>query len=251
MPRMLRVNQFTSKEVLNNQSKYIWVGDPSTAVTNLTYGYAMGDYIDGALAFGNNATGTISRKLSGGLDVGTAGDGGTQGGGIALTAGDYQRAYDIFKDTDQEDVSLILAGTGGADLTDADQRTNIGYIVDIATARKRCGGFLLTHSRVMLLMLRLILTKLTNLTGTTGFRTGTSERVNKNTSYAFLDSGWKYQYDKYNDVYRWIPLNGDVAGLAARTDQSPRCMVELCWIQSRANQECCQLGIQSIKGTSR
>ena len=33
-----------------------------------------------------------------------------------------------------------------------------------------------------------------------------------------MDSGWKYQYDKYNDVYRWIPLNGDVAGLCARTD---------------------------------
>jgi phage tail sheath protein FI len=38
------------------------------------------------------------------------------------------------------------------------------------------------------------------------------------TSYAVLDSGWKYQYDKYNDVYRWVPLNGDIAGLCARTD---------------------------------
>ena len=38
-------------------------------------------------------------------------------------------------------------------------------------------------------------------------------------SYAFMDSGWKKQYDKYNDTYRWIPLNGDMAGLCARTDQ--------------------------------
>jgi phage tail sheath protein FI len=37
-------------------------------------------------------------------------------------------------------------------------------------------------------------------------------------SFAVMDSGWKYQYDKYNDVYRWIPLNGDIAGLCARTD---------------------------------
>jgi len=37
-------------------------------------------------------------------------------------------------------------------------------------------------------------------------------------SYAVLDSGWKYQYDKYNDKYRWIALNADVAGLCARTD---------------------------------
>jgi phage tail sheath protein FI len=40
------------------------------------------------------------------------------------------------------------------------------------------------------------------------------------TSYAVLDSGYKYQYDRYNDVYRWIPLNGDVAGTCARTDNT-------------------------------
>jgi phage tail sheath protein FI len=37
-------------------------------------------------------------------------------------------------------------------------------------------------------------------------------------SFAVLDSGWKYQYDRYNDKYRYVPLNGDVAGLSARTD---------------------------------
>ena len=37
-------------------------------------------------------------------------------------------------------------------------------------------------------------------------------------SYAVLDSGYKYMYDRYNDVYRYIPLNGDIAGLCARTD---------------------------------
>ena len=207
------------KEVLNNKSKYIWVGDPSTAVTNLTYGYAMGDYVGTGLAFGNAVSGFISRKLAGGVDVGSVGDGGTQGGGVALAAGDYQRAWDIFSDTDQEDVSLILAGTGGADLTDADQRTNIGYVVDIATTRKDAVTFY-SPLKSDVVDASTDSAKLTNLTGTTGFRTGTSGRVNKNTSYAFLDSGWKYQYDKYNDVYRWVPLNGDVAGLAARTDQA-------------------------------
>jgi len=39
-------------------------------------------------------------------------------------------------------------------------------------------------------------------------------------SYAVMDSGYKYQYDRYNDIYRWIPLNGDIAGLCARTDQT-------------------------------
>jgi phage tail sheath protein FI len=42
----------------------------------------------------------------------------------------------------------------------------------------------------------------------------------RDTSYAMIDSGYKYQYDRYSDLYRWIPLNGDIAGLLARTDQT-------------------------------
>jgi len=57
----------------------------------------------------------------------------------------------------------------------------------------------------------------TNLADVKTFR---ESDTNRNTSYAFMDSGWKYQYDKYNDTYRWIPLNGDIAGLVARTDNS-------------------------------
>ena len=41
-----------------------------------------------------------------------------------------------------------------------------------------------------------------------------------NSSYAVIDSGYKYMYDRYNDVYRWVPLNGDIAGLCARTDNT-------------------------------
>jgi phage tail sheath protein FI len=37
-------------------------------------------------------------------------------------------------------------------------------------------------------------------------------------SYGVMDSGYKYQYDRYNDVYRWVPMNGDTAGLIVRTD---------------------------------
>ena len=71
------------------------------------------------------------------------------------------------------------------------------------------------------------------------------------TSYAFMDSGWKYQYDKYSDVFRWVPLNGDIAGLCARTDQtrdpwySPagynrggiKNLVKLAWNPAQANRD--------------
>jgi phage tail sheath protein FI len=50
-------------------------------------------------------------------------------------------------------------------------------------------------------------------TQVTGYRDGFTS-----SSYAVMDSGWKYQFDKYNNVYRWVPLNGDIAGLCVRTD---------------------------------
>jgi len=50
-------------------------------------------------------------------------------------------------------------------------------------------------------------------TSVLAFRSGLTS-----SSYAVLDSGYKYQYDRYNDVYRWVPLNADIAGVCARTD---------------------------------
>lgn len=56
------------------------------------------------------------------------------------------------------------------------------------------------------------------LNDTINYRTQSS--FNVNSSYGHLDSGWKYQYDKYGDVNRWVPLNGDCAGLYAQTDET-------------------------------
>lgn len=56
----------------------------------------------------------------------------------------------------------------------------------------------------------------TKATNVTRFRN--TDLSSLSSSYVVLDSGWKYQYDRYNDVYRWLPLNGDIAGLCARTD---------------------------------
>jgi len=63
-----------------------------------------------------------------------------------------------------------------------------------------------------------IVTKSSDFTGLIDYRTAASNSVNTSTSYATMDSGYKYMYDKYNDKYIYVPLNGDVAGLCARTD---------------------------------
>ena len=115
-------------------------------------------------------------------------------------------AYDLFADASTVDISLILQGkaTGTNDV----QLAN--YLIDnIAEVRKDCVVFVSpAYSDVVG-----ITTENAQAQNIVDFR-----RLLRNTSYAFMDSGYKYQYDKYADVYRYIPLNGDMAGITARSD---------------------------------
>jgi phage tail sheath protein FI len=123
-----------------------------------------------------------------------------------LGAADLANAWDLFADTSSVDISLIIAGkAAGASGT---QMAN--YIIDnIAESRKDCVVFVSPQK--------------TDVVRTDGAESDSVVAFRddlRSTSYAVMDSGYKYQYDKYNDVYRWVPLNGDIAGLTARTDQT-------------------------------
>ena len=185
------------KTVINQSSKYIRVG--TDANVNDSYGSAVSN----GLAFGNSVgLSPLSVQLSGGSD-------GT------LIVGDMQTAWDIFADTEQEDVSLLITGAGGAGLSDEHSATVKGYVIDIADTRKDCVAFI-SPNKSAVVNATSEATKLDNLTNrVTGFR---NLDVNKNTSYAVMDTGWKYQFDRFTKKYQWVPLNGDVAGLVARTD---------------------------------
>jgi len=192
------------KTYINNNSKYIRIGN-ETARTNATYGMTISEIIaDGKTYYGDLASDQIDGgKLSIRLQSGSDG---------AIASADYVRGYEVFSDSDQEDVSLIMAGGGGAPgISDETQRnTVIKKAIDISDTRKDAVTFYSPQqedSGAASAALKLAAVRDFRMNGT-----------NKNTSYAFMDSGWKYQYDKYNDVYRWVPLNGDIAGLAARTD---------------------------------
>jgi len=114
-------------------------------------------------------------------------------------------AYDKFASAEEVDISLVLTGhTRGG--TYGEQIAN--YIIDnICEVRKDCVAFISPQSSDVVNVPGQEITNLTN------FRNAL-----RSTSYAVLDSGYKYQYDKYNDKYRWVPLNGDIAGLCVRTD---------------------------------
>ncbi len=109
-------------------------------------------------------------------------------------------AYDSFDNADSVDISLVISGP--ADQTIADS------LISMAESRKDCLVFLSPEKADVV-----------NNAGDESADTVTYRDTLTSTSYAVLDGNWKYQYDKYNDVYRWVPLNGDIAGLCARTDQ--------------------------------
>jgi hypothetical protein len=123
--------------------------------------------------------------------------------GSAGTSGQYQRAYDLFKSAEEVDISLILGGS-------ATSATAIHLINNIAEYRKDCVVCLSPEQADVVNNTSYVNAQVDDIVE---FR-----QTLPSTSYAVLDSGYKYQYDKYNDQYRWVPLNGDIAGTMVRTD---------------------------------
>jgi len=170
------------KDVINNRSKYVWwLGHPA-----------------GTTNWGRPATDNIIYDQLTSTEF-------TLSGGVSAipTAADRNRAYDLFANPDSVDISFILAGetTGSTTLT---------ALSSIAESRKDCMVFVSPQRE--------------DVIDNAGNEASSLETWRRSTvsslasSYIVCDSAWKYQFDKYNDVYRYVPLNGDIAGLCARTD---------------------------------
>lgn len=207
------------KNIVNDNSKWVWAAsDISGAVSNTALNVT-------------SASGTTPAKYSfiGGTDGSNETD-------VALQ--DVMRAADLFKDKESLDISLVLTGKskGG---TNGELMAN--YLIDnIALERKDCIVF------VSPAYADVVNNQVDPGQDVVDFRNSV-----RSTSYAVMDSGYKYQYDKYNDVFRWIPLNGDIAGLCVRTDRefdpwySPagfnrgqiKNVVKLAWNPNQANRD--------------
>jgi phage tail sheath protein FI len=171
------------KDVINEQSAWVWFGAHNSNASKAGTNARLGTNYPG-----NDLP--ITNSMTKGKD-GSASDGA------------YITAYNKFKDADTVDVSLVL-GSGSSSTV----ATHI--INNIAEHRKDCVAVISPERADVV-----------NNNGYEGkevadviaFRDGLPS-----SSYAVMDSGWKYQYDKYNDIYRYVPLNGDTAGLMVQTD---------------------------------
>ena len=168
-------------DVLYNQSEYIYWMDH--VATGSNWGSAVAGITFTALSA------PFTRSLVSGAD------------GSAVSTAELKTAYEKYNDADTVDVNLIIAGKGNA--------THIDNLITIAENRKDAIVFVSPE--------RADVVNVTNSTTQTTNVKGFFDSI-RSSSYAVFDSGYKYTYDKYNDVFRYVPLNGDVAGLAARTD---------------------------------
>jgi phage tail sheath protein FI len=194
------------RDVINSRSEYVWWMDHpileiagTTNVSNwgsAAAGVAFDEFEVAVNTVGGVTTYTFGegyqRTLIGGVDD------------LTPTDGQLSNGWSIFADAEKYDISLLAVGKAST--------TVATYVINnVAETRLDCVAFVSPQNVT---------------TGDVILGSGQSATeqiiayrdVLPSTSYAVIDSGAKYQYDRYNDTYRYIPLNGDIAGLCARTD---------------------------------
>jgi hypothetical protein len=182
------------RNIINSGSKYIWtINDRSNAVSNTAVNVTSStNYTPMILSMNGGADGYTEATVP-----------------LSIVSTGYQ----LFASPEDVDISLILQGkpisgssSSGGFTVNNFQLAN--YLIDnIAETRKDCVVFITPDDAVT--------------TGNVGNESSAIvawRNVVHDSSYSVMDSGYKYMYDRYNDLYRYVPTNGDVAGLCARTD---------------------------------
>ena len=180
------------KNVLNEQSSFVYTG--ADLATNFGDTAEEMDGSDFAIY------GFVSTDLTGGTDD------------YSYDNGQVGNAYNLFLDTEEATVDFILMG--GSMPLESETKAKASKVISIAASRKDCIAFVSPHKG--------------NQVGSNGALTTSQQKVNTinffngltSTSYAIFDSGYKYFYDRFNDKYRYIPCNGDIAGLCVATSSA-------------------------------
>ena len=185
------------KSVINEQSRFLFQG--AAPATDADLG--------GTIALGTASTATAGAFVQFGAFNDRLEDGAD---GSGYTSGQWGDAMDLFLDTEETEIDFVLMG--GSMASETDTKAKATKAIAIAASRKDAIAFVSPH-------------KGNQIASTGGALTSTQQKENTlaffsdltSTSYAVFDSGYKYVYDRFNDVYRYIPTNGDVAGLCVQT----------------------------------
>jgi hypothetical protein len=195
-------NYYTSTDALNNVVPAVtgfttYSGVPSASFTPL--GASSGGWNQEAQGTVFNAIGNVTFELAAGADYSE--------NGAKATLGALNTAYDLFANSDEIEVDYLICGPGLESKEDSQAKAN--KLIAIAEDRKDCVAVISPYRGAVV-----------NVTSTA---TQTNNIIDffsplSSSSYAMFDSGYKYTYDRFNNLFRYIPCNADVAGLMARTN---------------------------------
>jgi phage tail sheath protein FI len=195
-------NYYTSADTLNGVTPVAtgfttYSGVPSASFTPVST--SAGGWNQEAQGTTFNAVGNVTFELTAGADY--------TGNGAKATLGGLNTAYDLFANSDEIEVDYLIYGPGLDSKEESQAKAN--KLISIAEERKDCVALISPHRAAVV-----------NITNTT---TQTDNIVDffsplSSSSYAVFDSGYKYTYDRFNNLFRYIPCNGDIAGLMARTN---------------------------------
>lgn len=195
---------------INNNSKYVYA--TSVVLTTVTGGGADALVVGSSLSdvgasnkkFADLGTGTNSTAI-----YNTTLTGGTTSDVSGYAQSDITNAFALLANKEQYDVNLLFCGAFGGMSGQTNYQIEKYVLENVAYVRKDAVAFMSPNT---------LGTPITSAAGVKAYKTSTVNSAEMYTQYGFLDTGFKWIYDKYNSVYRWVPLNGDMAGLCARTD---------------------------------
>jgi hypothetical protein len=153
-----------------------------------------------------SSLGNIAYPLTGGQDYGSIPANETKGG-MKATLADLMTSYRLFSNKDEVQVDYLIMGPGCT--TESDSQAKANQLLSIAGDRKDCMATISPHRA--------------NVVNITNTETQTENVINffsplSSSSYGVFDSGYKYMFDRFNNQFRYVPCNGDVAGLMTRTN---------------------------------
>ena len=179
-----------------------WLTSPkadgfSTAYTKYTT--ADGTWGVNAQGINFSSLGNVSYTFGGGVDYGSADS-------YAATLGNLLTSYNKFKNKDDVAVDFLIMGPGLSVESETQAKANL--LLSICGSRKDCMATISPHRA--------------NVVNVTNSTTQTNNLLKffsplSSSSYGVFDSGYKYMYDRFNNEFRWVPCNGDIAGLMVRT----------------------------------
>ena len=194
------------KDYIANFSNNIFVGAAQTGV-GMKHTMLSGYAIDSSGVWGTNAQGATFNGS--GASVFPLANGNDYGGvdKYKCTLGDIVSSYQVLDNPAEYSVNFLIQGpSGGNNIYEAQAKAN--KLLSIATDRKDCIACISPYR--------------TGVVGVTDTDKQTANIIQfydslQSTSYGVFDSGYKYTFDRFNNTFRYIPLNGDIAGLMART----------------------------------